>query len=273
MDQLKEMQRMLTDMLKVFHDFCIEHSLRYYAIGGTALGAARHKGFIPWDNDVDLGMPRPDYEKLINIFNQEIGDQNLQLESPYSSDTRHYPYSFSKIYNTKTTLIELNLRSRRKIGIFLDIFPLDGIDEKNLKQATKYISWLLTLRNQLIFQCTSSNLYKKLLRLSFQRVLDILLPSKRLAKITDSFCKRVDYDSSRLVGNLAGNAGEKEFVPKNFFGNGVSMQFENISIICPAKIDEYLTAIYGNWRTPPPKEKQCLSHNCYIDLTESYLEL
>ena len=71
MTELVTIQQMLADMLKVFHDFCVEHSLTYYVVAGTALGAARHKGFIPWDDDVDVGMPRPDYERFLMLFNKE----------------------------------------------------------------------------------------------------------------------------------------------------------------------------------------------------------
>ena len=86
MNDLRQMQLMLTDMLKVFHDFCLEHSLRYYAVGGTALGVARHQGFIPWDDDLDVGMPRPDYERFVELFNKENINKRYLLESDKSDD-------------------------------------------------------------------------------------------------------------------------------------------------------------------------------------------
>ena len=97
MDELRQMQLMLTDMLKVFHDFCVQHSIRYYAVAGTVLGAARHQGFIPWDDDIDVAMPRPDYERFIKTFNIENNKRRYLIETPYSP-ALDYVYPYSKMY-------------------------------------------------------------------------------------------------------------------------------------------------------------------------------
>ena len=121
---MTEIQTKLLDMLIWFDGFCRTNNLRYYALGGTLLGACRHQGFIPWDDDVDVGMPRKDYEKLAELMGLKIHDGYV-LETEYSADPK-YCYFFSKLYDTSTTLLE-DVATGLKRGLFLDIFPLDGI--------------------------------------------------------------------------------------------------------------------------------------------------
>ena len=120
---MTELQNRLLIMLKWFHEFCVEHNLRYFALGGTLLGAIRHKGFIPWDDDIDVGMPRADYNKLM-----ELSDQ---IQSPYVLETPQSPakdfiYAYCKLFNTDTTLIEKRKKNMKRV-IYIDIFPLDGL--------------------------------------------------------------------------------------------------------------------------------------------------
>ena len=129
---MTELQQELLKILKWFHGFCVENNLRYYADGGTMLGAVRHKGFIPWDDDVDVCMPREDYNKLISL--------SASLPKPYvletpQSEAKDFLYAFSKIYNTDTTLIEKGKKNIKR-GIYLDVFPLDGLGNSE-KEAKK----------------------------------------------------------------------------------------------------------------------------------------
>lgn len=251
----------------------MEHSLHYYAIGGTTLGAARHKGFIPWDDDIDVGMPRPDYESFLQIFNKNNTNKRYVLESPYSEDPS-FLYPFAKLYDTGTTLIEKTPLPLKR-GIFIDIFPLDGAGESKEKSVklVKRIKRLLILRNLRTISVTKERaLYKNILLKSVQLIPGFIINNKELIKRIDSFCKTFDYNCSEFVGNLVGNAGFKEVIPKSYLGTPVQLQFENIKINCPEKTDFYLTHIYGDWRTPPPKEKQITHHSYYLDLTKSYLE-
>ena len=128
----REIQLKLLDMLHWFHDFCVSHGLRYYALGGTMLGAVRHCGFIPWDDDLDVGMPRQDYETLKDLLTG-FSDQRYILETP-NSTAPDYNYCYSKLYDTGTTLVE-NTRYKTRRGISMDVFPLDGIG--NSEQESK----------------------------------------------------------------------------------------------------------------------------------------
>ena len=121
---MNEMQSKLLDMMKWFHGYCEENGLRYYALGGTALGAVRHGGFIPWDDDLDVGMPRADYDRMISLCKNGTGNTRYRIEAP--GQNRDFIYPFCKAYDTETTLVE-NARIKAKRGVYIDIFPLDGI--------------------------------------------------------------------------------------------------------------------------------------------------
>lgn len=262
----------LLKMFGWFHNFCVDNGLIYYALGGTMLGAARHEGFIPWDDDVDIGMPRSDYEKLAKLMAEKTFDGKYVLETP-STSAKEFNYPFSKIYDTETTLIENN-RYKIKRGIFLDIFPLDGIGNsfedglKNYKRAKK-------LYNRLLLRVAGirkgRKLYKNLGVVMFRLLPGT--PKKALAKLVQE-CKQHDYDQCSYVANLLGAWGEREISPKNVFGKPTLYKFEGIQIYGVEKYDEYLTTVYGNWRQPPPAEKQVSHHDfAHISLNQSYLNI
>ena len=117
---MNEMQTRLREMMQSFHGFCVKHNLRYYLVAGTCLGAVRHKGFIPWDDDIDVGMPRADYNRFIELVKTEKMGENYAVEDPLENDD--YIYAFAKMYDTSTTLIE-NTANKLKRGIYIDIFP------------------------------------------------------------------------------------------------------------------------------------------------------
>ena len=273
MNELEKTQLMLKDILKFFHDFCVKESLCYYAIGGTAIGAARHRGFIPWDDDIDIGMPRPDYERFISIFNKKNADVRYRLEGPDSADPL-FIYPHSKLYDTQTTLIE-QIRHPLKRGLFIDIFPIDGVgnSEDDSLRLFRKINRLFFLRNMRMIRISSERgLYKNALLFLFQILPKIILDEKKIVQRINSLCQMMQYESSVYVANLMGVWGKKEIVPKAFLGKQVLYPFEDIQIFCPENTDAYLTHVYGDWRTPPPKEKQVTHHAHYLNLNKSYLE-
>lgn len=270
MENEKKLKTMLTDMMLWFHNFCVENNLRYYAIGGTMLGAARHEGFIPWDDDIDVGMPRSDYNKLAELLNCKT-DGRYVLETPETTANDYY-YPFTKLYDTKTTLVE-NTKYKIKRGIYLDIFPFDGFGQteedcvKNYKKINK-LNKLLLLKVAGIRK--GRKLYKNLGVILF-RVIPI--NPKKILKNLVVQCAKYDYDSCKYVGNSVGAWGLKEIMPAVIIGSPKLYKFENIEIYGVEDADAYLTHVYGNWRELPPVEKR-VTHHDYIkcDLDKSYLE-
>ena len=271
MSELTEMQNRLLKMLSFFHDFCAKSNICYYAIGGTALGAVRHNGFIPWDDDIDVGLPRPDYERFIRLFPKD--NVKYIVESVYSSDAS-FCYSFSKIYDTSTTLVE-NTTTQLKRGIYIDVFPIDGIGNTS-KEARKAFLRISRKKNLMTMRTIKINSarkwYKNALLWVVQHIPDRIAGEKKLCFEINRMCKKKKYEENKIVGNLVGAWGKKEIIPKRLLGTPTLHKFENIEVYIPERYDEYLSHIYGDWRKLPPKEKRVSHHGYKLDLNHSYLD-
>lgn len=270
MNKEKELKLVLIRMMKWFHEFCSKNNLKYYAIGGTMLGAIRHNGFIPWDDDVDIGMPRKDYEKLI-ILLKNTEQKKYILETPKTKANDYY-YPFSKLYDTDTTLIE-NTKYKIKRGVYLDIFPLDGVGN-NFEESKKFAKKIYMLNNVLMLK--TAGIRKKR---SFYKNMGILLfrfipiNSKKILQNLVKKCAEKDYDKSLWIGNLTGAWQLKEVMPKEYIGTPKLYKFEDIYIFGVENADAYLTSLYGDWKQLPDKEKR-ITHHDFIEcnLYKSYLE-
>ena len=269
---MTKLQNKLLDMVKWFHNFCQENNLRYYALGGTMLGAARHQGFIPWDDDIDVGMPRKDYEKLIMLCKVRKNEQYI-LES-INSENKDYIYGYAKIYDTSTTLIE-RARVNVRRGIYIDIFPLDGVG--NNENKIKSIFNPIYYRYQFIVARTCAlnkerKLYKNILMILARMIPEVFISNKKIIIDIDKLCKKNDYDSCEIIGNLLGNWGIKEIMPKDYMGEPTLYKFEDTYIYGAEKYDLYLKKLYGDWHKLPPKEKRITHHDAVeCDLEKSFL--
>lgn len=271
-NELTPLQDKLLDMLKWFDNFCRENKLQYFMVGGTLLGAVRHKGFIPWDDDIDVAMPRYDYNKLAFIMNNQIYGHYI-LETP-KSEAKDFCYPYYKLYDVNTTLVENYARPLVR-GIFLDIFPLDGVGD-NEKDGLK---WYKKIQQNYNFYLTrvaavrkERSFYKNCAVVFSQKIPDFIVNNVEFRKSLDNMCQKYDYVESTWGGNLLGNWGKKEIVPLKIFGKPTEYLFENIMLYGPEKYDEYLTHIYGDWRKLPPEEKRVSHHDFLkLDLNDSYL--
>ena len=274
MSQLNEMQSMMLDMLKWFHQFCEKNNITYYVVGGTMLGAARHRGFIPWDDDIDVGIPRKDYNKLME--NKEAffdGEERYLLES-YKDGNEDYEYPYAKIYDTFTTLVE-NCRHHTQRGIYIDIFPLDGIGSskddaiKNYSPIQNRINILMTRTCEVR---KSRKLFKNIAIIASRLIPSFLVSSHGLIAKINEMCSARDFDTSEYVGNLVGNWGLKEIMPRAFFGKPALYQFEDSQVYGPEDYDNYLKNVYNHWEQLPPIEKRKSQHDfLFLDLHQSYL--
>lgn len=265
MDDLKKIHKIELDMLKVFHSICIENKLRYYAVGGTLLGAVRHKGFIPWDDDIDLAMPRSDFEKFIEIAH-EVLPANLGL---YRSKLN---LNTLQLVNNKTCV----KKGKIETPIYLDIFPFDGYPSKKINNIIyKYkilfrrmmcklsvINWLSdrdrgTLENLIVF-------LGKLFKTN-----KLLNSDKQLNKLQE-LIKNYSYDTSFLVGNILGRYREREIVEKRIIGMGKLLIFEDTKIFVPDDYSKYLTKIYGDYMKLPPFEDRTPQDLKIVFIGDSY---
>lgn len=274
MSHLNPVQQKLLEMMAWYHAFCTEHSLRYFAIGGTMLGAVRHQGFIPWDDDLDVGMPRPDYERFISLMQTTGG------HAPYIVETVHmnkpgYDFPYAKVYDTSTTLIENN-KSRSRRGLFLDVYPLDGIGG-DMRRAKKNF---LPLWFRLNFLATrvcevrrGRSPVKNAAVIAAKLIPDWLVDEHRAIIKIDRLCAKHNYDRSEIVGNLTGMRRYRELMPRATFGTPKEYQFEDITILGVEDAEDYLTRLFGDWRQLPPEGQRQTTHGFLsCDLTRSYLE-
>jgi lipopolysaccharide cholinephosphotransferase len=223
----------------------------------------RHQGFIPWDDDVDLGMPRKDFESL-NRFVDMKGRYEIET---YSSKNLDYCYPYAKIYDTTTTLVE-HKRINVSRGVFIDIFPLDVIGDSieesyhNYKIIEKkyryYLSLVAGIRKGRSFTKNLAVLLARLIPFGFANQIKVRIQLNRL-------CTAISPESGKYGGNLFGAYGKKEIVKMSLFEKPIRYPFEDMMLCCPSGSEEYLEKIYGNWRELPPIEKR-FSHHDFISL-------
>ncbi len=266
-EELKALQKTEIGMLKVFVEICEKYHLRYFLLGGSCLGAVRHKGFIPWDDDIDVGMPRADYIRFFEVAPAELPShlflQNIQSEPDY-------PANFGKLRNSETAFIAASeTHIKMNHGIFLDIFPLDGYRK----------DFLFDLKNKL-YQKIASGAYavpKELRtgkRALLEGVLKLLgLDAKKYRDKREVLLQTYPYDDCEIIANYCGAWGAKETMPKEIFGKGSKGEFEGFSVMLPEYPDQYLTRLYGDYMQLPPEEKRYSHHHCLvIDTEKSYCE-
>ena len=271
MEQNAKLKQIELDMLKAIVDICKKEDMRYFAVGGTALGAVRHNGFIPWDDDIDLGMPREDYERFLKLAPEKL-PEHLFLQ--HLSTDAECPFNYIKIRDSRTTFVERNVKDLNiNHGVFIDVFPLDGVAEGRISR------WAFDVKNRLlsrsvsrIFNAEETKCSCKTKCVSF--VAKVLYSdSYKALKKRELLYKKYSYCKSDTVANYCGAWGKKEIMPKDYFGNGVLHKFDGIEVVLPEKTDAYLTHIYGDYMTPPPIEKQVSHHNTvFFDMEKSYTE-
>lgn len=237
--------------------FCDSHSIQYFLVCGTALGAVRHNGFIPWDDDVDIGMPRPDYERFLSEYPSET------YRLIHAGVNSNYPYAFAKVCDPKTVLIE-KIAHPCDLGIYIDIFPIDGLPKKEAEQKKHLsrINWDLRILSwKRISRTQKVGFLHKLIQIVAKMSLAFVPVSALVAKV-DKDVRLYPYERCEYVGHLTTVATwGSDIKPKSVFEHPVKHQFETEEFWLPGNYDEYLCLEYGDYMTIPPKEKQVSKHD------------
>lgn len=246
---LKELQQNILEIMVYFDKICRENNLKYFLYGGTLLGAVRHNGFIPWDDDADVMMPLEDYKKLLKVM--ENDSSQYQLFAPFKQ--KDYFFPFYKIVNTKTTIVDDSAHKIENYGVYLDIFPFSSVpnDEKKRKKFLKKLKTLQHL-HQIKFVQTKNKL--KQLAKNF---VGGLYTTKSLLKKFDKYMNMCDAQSSLFGGDMVW--GEKTF-EKSCFDELILHEFEGKQFFIPKEYDKMLTALYGDYMTIPKEEDRKNHH-------------
>ncbi|MGM0883315.1 MAG: LicD family protein [Bacillota bacterium] len=256
--ELRQMKDIELEILKKVVEFCDDNNLRYFLAGGTLLGAIRHKGFIPWDDDIDIIMPRKDYMKFLQLSNNGIGNK-LKVIDAYNSTDYYYP--FAKVFDSDTKLIEHDI-STKEIGVYIDIFPMDGLPT-NIELSRKHINkiyYFNILRFLMIHKLKKHSRKPHLLLMS--TLLNYLFRFKWIIKKMDELATKYDFDSCEYVAVVVSGYGQKERIEKKDFSNFVKVEFEKEYFNAPVGYERYLTNLYGNYMVLPPVDKR-ISHHKY----------
>ena len=241
MSKVRQIQLGELSLLEKYIEVCSKYNLRYYALGGTLLGAIRHKGFIPWDDDMDLGMPRKDYEKFLEICEKELPDHViLRIHD-------------DNLGNTSIMDTSLQIEFGGVVcSPFIDVFPLDGYPSDGFHYFlhTNKIKYYRALSKISVIN-RLHNRNRGFFENSIVKVSKILHLDKLLNTI-----KKYDFETSDLVGNVLGSYRERELAYKEVFGEPQLLDFETLKISAHADPDAYLTKIYGDYMKLPEESEQ-----------------
>lgn len=266
---MSELHEIINKCLIEFDKICKQYNLEYYMLGGTMLGAVRHQGIIPWDDDADIGLPRKDYEKLIEVMSH-ISNSNYILRNYRNS--KNCPFSFSRFEDKNTTLIEKDRGGSDYVGgIYIDIFPLDGTSHFYLLRK---LHSLRILFYRYVFYATFAELdaNRSFIKYIIIKLIKNYGDSNKIAKKLDKIISKYDYSKSHYVCNHLGRWQQKETIEKKFFAPPKKYLFNNYYLNGVNDAKKYLTSLYGEDYMTPPSRNNMIGHHIpkYINTNLSF---
>lgn len=254
-----EVQEIIWNIMKEVKDYLNKSHMTYYMLGGTLLGAVRHKGFIPWDDDIDIGIPRAEYERFISDISKHLPDY-LALYTFRNEKTHHY--YFSRIVDTRHSLKRMGSLVERSEDVWVDIFPLDGMPN-NFFVRKLHMCRLLFVRAMYHISCFDKINLKRPNRPLSERIIIKFVEKTGFGRKSDMYkwlerldrlLKKYPYESSDWVVNFMGQYKFKEMFPKSYYGSGKFYVFEDSKLFGPKNADAVLKQMYGDYMTPPKEQ-------------------
>lgn len=257
---LHSCQLMIAEEIK---RICEANNIKYFIIAGTLLGAVRHGGFIPWDDDMDIGMLREDYERFLEVCRFDLGDKFFLQTTETDSC---YGLNFAKILLNDTILVErVTSKNSCRKGIYVDVFPFDNVpkDENVASAHSKKIYYLrrLLLAKQNYNVCEKGNIVKKAVYFAL-KVISAFYSHDGLCHRLNNEITRYNTENTEKIVNVGGAYGyKKETLLRKWTDNIVDLDFEGTKFSAPLDYKEYLEYFYGDYMTPPPEDKRYNRHS------------
>ncbi|WP_438348857.1 LicD family protein [Paenibacillus sp. FA6] len=249
-EQLKKLQKEMLSLLIEVDRICNKHNIRYFLSYGTLIGAIRHHGFIPWDDDIDIEMLREDYDKFNEICEHELDTSKFLLQNQQTD--KYYNWVYGKLKLKNTSFIRSGQEHlKQKDGIFIDIFPLDNLTSNKIKQK------IPMLMSKICRKVLWAPIGKKTLTNPISKIIFSILsyiPRKFVIFIFDYFAKLYNKRDSRFLVShnyMSGYIFEREWFEKR-----IMVEFEGHTFYAPMKYDHILRSIYGDYMELPPVEKR-----------------
>ncbi|HBJ1651646.1 phosphorylcholine transferase LicD [Clostridium botulinum] len=257
MNDNKKVQELTLVMLQEFIKVCEENNLRWFFTGGALIGVLRHKGYIPWDDDIDIGMPRPDYEKFLKI-SESMLSKGYGISNHETDPT--WCFNMSQLIDEESEIEIFTSETPRICNIWIDIFPLDGLPNNKMNRWF-HIKRILIFRYlvqiaHIETQVDANRVGRPWCERAILKLLKIIPVGKmfnteKLLKSMEKCLLKYSYDKYEYVGNMLGRYREREAVPKKYFGKAKKMYFENIDVNVPEMSHELQTALYGDYMKLP----------------------
>lgn len=255
--KLEEIQQAEKNILKETIAFLTKNNIPYAMCGGTLLGAVRHQGFIPWDDDIDIFVPRPDYEKLISLLKK---NQRVAGYKATGSMLKNSYHPFIKITNEKILTYNDRMDNNKQMNLWIDIFPIDGLPKEKEKteklyQKVKYVRNLYMLKTYKYgYLLKTNNIIKGIVK-GIVKTFLVLLPYSILSKRLDDLSKTYSYEEEEYVGGVLWGYGPKEKMPKKDV-LWKEFDFCDLKVMGLKNYHQYLTNLYGDYMKLPPEEKR-----------------
>jgi len=257
---LDEIHAILADMLRLVDRICRKERIQYFLSGGTLLGAIRHKGFIPWDDDIDLMMPRPDFERFLEVAPKYM---SKRYSMAFPGRFPEYAFPWIRIHDNHTAIDDSGMQHARTQTLFLDVFPLDGLPSNDALSELyfkKVRAW------DILLKCArKKDLYPDERLRWLKRPLMALTRLRKLESYALSVNKsaaRIPFERARYAGALViTHYGSRERMPAEVFRGSVSVPFEGELFPAPIGYHTYLRRLYGDYMQLPPEDKRGSLHN------------
>lgn len=248
-----EIKENIFEILSAYADYCDKHGLRYYICGGTLLGAVRHNDFIPWDDDIDVLMPRPDYIKMQRLLkNDPVRPYYRLISFEFGNDS----HPFGKIIDTRTTVTAQYNHSDS--ALWIDIFPMDGVpdDIRKCSAHLKRAEWWKQMYGRAVARFGTGTTPFRALFKTPALLISRIVGWKRCAKTLDALAKTYDFDACDYIAGIAWSRGPRERMKKEAFIPYEDKEFHGRMFHAPACWDDYLKAMYGNYMELPPEDQR-----------------